>query len=191
MLVFRVTEVLDYFTPPALVEWKVTQGRASANKILRDTGKHGSRIDELVKTGKAPTIKDKPEVHSCYKAFLKWKEIYDPKEIVAQTRLYGKINGYEVTGEPDLLIDAVLHDLKGTNALRKKNWIQVNVYEELRRQNGLRESPSIRLLRLDRVTESYQYPDAQAFNPRLVTLFGWLIYGYVYYKEEETGDVNV
>lgn len=184
----RVTEVLDYFQPPELVEWKLDMGRKEANKIMRDTGKFGTRIDELIKTGKEPLSKDKPEVKSCYEAFLKWKAVYDPKEIVAQTRIYGKIGRHEITGEPDLLVDAVLHDIKGTNAIRKKNWIQVNVYEEIRRQNGLQPSEFIRLLRLDRSSGSYQYPDAQPFNPFMVTIFSGLCDAYVYYKGEANGN---
>lgn len=173
--------------PPELVEWKLDKGRKEANRVMREAAKFGTRIDELIKAGKAPTSKDKAEVHSCYRAFEKWKSVYDPKEIVACTRLVGKINGYEVTGEPDLLVDAVLHDLKGTNAVRKKNWVQLNVYEELRRQNGLPKSDFLRVLRLDRTTEGYEYPDAQPFDERLVRLFGGLCEAYDYYKGDDNG----
>lgn len=187
----RVTQVLDYFTPPELVDWKVDNGRKKANKIMRDAAKFGTRIDELIKTGNEPTKKDKPEVKSCYKAFLKWKLIYDPKEIVVCTRLHGKINGIEISGEPDLLVDAVLHDVKGTKAVRKKNWIQLNVYEELRRQNGLKESPKLRILRIDQTTESYEYPNAQPFDKSLVSVFGGLLSGYLYYKGDNDGGLDV
>ena len=181
----RVTACLDYFTPPQLVEWKVTQGRAVANKIMRDAGKHGSRIDDIIKRGAVPDKKDKPEVHMCYLAWTKWKAIYNPDQVVAQTRLYGKIGKWEVTGEPDLMINLDLVDVKATNAIRKKNLIQVNIYEELRRQNGLPPAESLRILRLDRTTGSFEYTNPEAFDPSFVVMFSGLLDAMMYYKEND------
>lgn len=183
----RVTEVLGYFEPPELVKWRMREGNRAVNKVLNDTEKVGTRIDALIKEGLEPTSKDNIEVKNCYTAYCKWKKIYEPREIFKQERLYGKIEGIEVTGEPDLMIDSVLTDLKATNAIRFKNWVQLNVYEELRRQNNLLPSPMLRLLRLDRHTGSYEYPDAKPFDERLVRMFGGLAMAYVYYKGEING----
>ena len=185
----RVTEVLDYFQPPELVAWRMREGNRAANTELRSTEKVGTRVDELIKAGESPTSKDSIEVKNCYAAFYKWKYLYSPSQLVIQERLYGKIDGIDITGEPDLMIDSVLTDLKATNAIRLKNWIQVNIYEELRRQNRLLPSPELRLLRLDRRTGSYEYPNAKPFNERMVRMFGGLLLAYVYYKgEENDGD---
>jgi len=187
----RVTEVLGYFQPPELVKWRIREGNREANKEMKATEKVGTRIDELIKTNSEPTSKDSFEVKNCYAAFYKWKKIYSPSQIVIHERLYGKLEGIDITGEPDLMIDSVLTDLKATNAIRLKNWIQVNIYEELRRQNNLIPSRELRLLRLDRRTGSFEYPNAQPFDERMVRMFSGLLLAYVYYKGDDDGDVDV
>lgn len=184
----RVTAPLDYFTPPELMEWKWAVGKREANKLFMDAEKVGSKVDALVKEGKEPGQKDSWEVKACYEAFSKWKAIYKPTSITPQYRLYGELLGVRITGEPDLMIDDGLRDLKCTNAVRKKNRLQLNVYEFLRRQNGLPPAKDLGTLRLDRRTASFQVENPYPYDESLVVdVYGGLLKAYLYYKGDEDG----
>lgn len=185
----RVTAPLDYFTPPELMDWKWDMGRKEANKVFKDAEKVGTKVDLLVKEGKEPTPKDSWEVKACFEAFTKWKLIYQPKTITPQYRLYGELLGIKITGEPDLMIDDGLRDLKCTNAVRKKNRLQLMVYEYLRRQNNLPPAKDLGTLRLDRRTCSFQVENPYPYDESLVVVvYGGLLKAYLYYKGDEDGD---
>lgn len=184
----RVTQPLDYFCPPPLMEWKWDMGRREANRIMRETEKIGTRVDALVKNGEEPGAKDKWEVKACWEAFQKYKVVYQPKEIKPQYRLYGELHGIKITGEPDLMIDDGLRDLKCTNAIRAKNKLQISVYEFLRRQNGLVPAKDLGFLRLDRRTCGYEVQNPFQYDESLVLdVYGGMLKAYVFFKGDEDG----
>jgi hypothetical protein len=184
----RVTEPLSYFCPPALMEWKWAIGKREANRVFRDAEKVGTKVDALIKADKLPGPKDSWEVKACFEAFQKWRAVYGPKTITPQYRLYGELLGVKITGEPDLMIDDGLRDLKCTNSIKKQNILQLQVYEYLRRQNGLPPAKDLGLLRLDRRTCSFQVPDPFDYDENLVVVvYGGLLKAYLYYKETDDG----
>ena len=183
----RVTEVLDFFAPPWLVDWKLRVGKAEANRISKAAMKIGSRVDELIKrspmTGLVmeKSVADKEEVKNCMVAYKKWLEVYKPKAITPCTRLYATIEGIEVTGEPDLDIDECITDLKCASKISISHKIQDNVYEFIRRQLKLKPYPEVAILRLDKITGSFEY-FREPYNQNLVDCWRGLLKAYVYYN---------
>ena len=181
----RVTEVLNYFKEPWYIDWVHKVGRMEANKISKAAMKVGSRVDELIKANRTPTPKDKPEVHSCIAAFNKWKAIYQPKAITPYSRLYATIEGVEVTGEPDIDVDGVLVDIKCSSKISLGYWVQVNIYRFIEAKITL---PKVGILRLDKVTGSFEYV-VKDYDKTLVDVWVGLMRAYVYFKgEQNDGD---
>lgn len=187
MRVVRVTECLDYFMPPQLVAWKIREGNGKANQIMRSTEKTGSRIDKLIKDGLEPDKKDSPEVHACHKAFRKWQGVYGTEPVQPCKRIQKAVNGIILSGEPDWKVFGILMDCKGTNTIRKKNWLQLAAYTFLEDWT----EPSA-ILRLDRETASYEYvvKPYEDIKP-LISVFMGLLSAYVYYTEDDYGGRSV
>ena len=195
MEAIRVTEVLDFFSPPWLVDWKLRVGKREANRISKEAMKIGSRVDELIKGKETPDQKDKPEVHSCFEAYFKWIDVYKPKLIEPCNRLYATIDGIEVTGEPDLIVDGVLVDLKCSSKISLNYWVQVNMYQYLSGLTnhisaGVLTRMKLGILRLDKVTASYEYV-VKDYDHNLVDLWRGLLKAYCYYKERDNDGVEV
>jgi hypothetical protein len=184
----RITEVLDYFKEPRLVDWKVKMGAKEARRIGREAMKIGSRVDELIKTAPRPVAKPKDslEVQNCLKAYHRWLDVYRPGSVIPFKRLYARINGVLVTGEPDIIVDDILVDIKCAGRVNKKYWIQVNMYNFLKLQNGMAGHEKLGILRLDKVTGYYDFPILPP-NPRLVKVWMGLLDAYMELREEENG----
>ena len=209
MEAIRITQVLDYFIEPGLVEWKMRVGKKESNLISKRAMAIGTRVDEIIKTGGLYkwNSKDSKEVENCVVAFCKWKEIYEPKSITPCTRLYATINGVDVTGEPDLMVDDVLVDLKCSSKINLKYWVQVNMYRYLElyapkivtvNSSGVLANTTVTtntdyynsptqkvgILRLDKVTASYEYV-VQDYNSKFVDAWIGMMGAYLLFNQEE------
>lgn len=181
----RVTEVLNYFKEPWYVDWFHDKGRREANKVSKMAMKTGSRVDELIKSNASSgDAKDKEEVHNCMAAYRKWLDVYKPGSITPCTRLHATIEGQEVTGEPDLMVDDVLVDIKCSGRISPSYWVQVNMYADLfRKQEPFKGQVAI--LRLDKNTSSYEYV-VKDYDKFCVDVWCGLMRAYVYYKGDSS-----
>ena len=179
----RVTEVLDYFATPWLVAWKVKVGAKEANRISKAAMKIGTRVDEYIKANPyLPKLSKKDEVDllNPILAYYKWFNVYKPTSIVPQARIVGMLEEVEVSGEPDLLVDDVLVDLKCSSRISPVYWIQVNVYAYLAQRH------KVAILRLDKVTGAYEYV-IKDYDKSLVLVWLGLARAYLYYKGDGDG----
>jgi hypothetical protein len=174
----RVTEVLDYFKEPWYVDWVVRVGKKEAGRIGREAMKIGARVDELIKTKGAPKAKDSDEVRSCFTAWGKFLEVYKPVSLINGERFYATIGNIKYTGEPDLIIDGVLTDLKCAVKISPKYWVQVAMYCHALKIDRMA------VLRLDKVTGSYEYV-VKDFDGGLVDVWFGLAKAYLYLREDD------
>lgn len=196
MKLIRVTHVLDSWKEQWYVDWVCKVGKREANRIGKAAMKIGTRVDELIKSGKPfPVKKDSVEVNNCINAFLKWKQVYQPESIESCTRLYSTIEGYDVTGEPDLIVDGVLVDIKCAAKISPKYWIQVCMYQYLRDVFVVKDgSLKVGILRLDKNTGSFEYV-VKDYNPSLVTVWIGMMRAMLYLQgdsdDSDNGSVDV
>lgn len=183
----RVTEVLGYFKEDWYVRWVHRVGLTEANKIGKEAMKLGTILDEIVKGDGVLPKKAKPDTVFAHEAFMKWRGIYQPAYLRTCPRLNAMINGVEVTGEPDFEIPDTTVDLKGAVKISKHYKVQVNVYEYLRRLNGLTPNANVAILRCDKKTGSYEYW-CEPYSKTFVDVWVGLMTAYVVYKENEDGD---
>lgn len=191
----RVTEPLNYFKEPWYIDWVHKVGRTEANKKAKASMKIGSRVDEIIKNAPQDTYifesSDKKshfeEVRNCLNAYYKWREVYKPKSITPCSRLNATIEGVEVTGEPDLMVDDVLVDIKCSARISPSYWVQVCMYNFLKNRDDISSFQKVAILRLDKVTASYEYV-VKDYDTRLVDVWCGLMRAYVYYKGVENGD---
>ena len=179
----RITEVLSYFHEPWYVKWVHKVGLTEANKITKASMKVGSRVDLIIKNPTMLDKKESTEVTNCLFAYKKWLDVYKPKSITPCARLFATIEGHEVTGEPDIMVDDVLVDIKCSSKISLSYWIQVNMYRFL--QGNLVDKVGI--LRLDKVTSSYEYV-VKDYDPKLVAVWYGLLNAMVYLRGDDHGD---
>lgn len=159
MEAIRVTHVLDAWKEQWFIDWLCKVGKREARRISKAAMKVGGRVDELIKSGKPfPSKKDSVEVNNCINAFTKWRQVYQPTKITPLQRLFStiKVDGIEeeveITGEPDLMVDGILVDIKCSAKISLKYWIQVMMYRFLAGEQG-----PVAILRLDKLTGSFEY----------------------------------
>jgi len=177
----RVTEVLNYFLEPWVLDWTLKVGKKEANRIKKESMKIGTRVDEIIKkecveSSHIPTQykKESQEVQNCLIAYRKWADVYKPKSIIPGTRLNAVVDGVAVTGEPDLFVDDVLVDIKCSSKISPSYWVQVNVYKYLQVKQWSDPSAEmvkgkVAILRLDKVTGSFEYV-VKDYDPSLVAV---------------------
>lgn len=191
----RVTEVLNYFKEPWYIDWIHKVGRTEANRVSKAAMKIGTRVDEIIKENPlnpdaSQHKKETNEVLVAMGAYQKWLEVYKPKSITPCTRLNTTIDGVEVTGEPDLMVDDVLVDIKCSSKISPSYWVQVNMYCYLKAVETKMPRNKVAILRLDKVTGSYEYV-VKEYDPKLVDVWCGLMRAFVYYKEVGNDGVDV
>lgn len=149
----RPTNILDYFTPPELVDWKVKVGNKTANLISRQALKHGSRIDSLIRANNEPIKKDSDEVKNCWKAWVSWKERHLIGNIVFPETLY--CNKRMVAGTPDLYFPEMqeLADIKSSKSIHENYFFQLGFYASVLPYPIKR----VTVIRLDKTSGVYEY----------------------------------
>lgn len=179
----RVTEPLNHFKEQWYINWVCKVGKTEANRKSKEALKLGTILDEIIKNGGVLPKKAKPDTVFAHEAFMKWKNIYKPEYIRKCERINAFIDGQEVSGEPDIEIPDVTIDIKGAVKISLSYKIQVNMYELLRRLNGLKHNQNVGILRCDRATGSYEYWQ-EPFNKKFVDAWCGLMVNYVLAKEE-------
>src|SRR3990167_10637818 len=109
----RVTDVLEFFSEPGLVDWKLSAGKAEAKRIGKQAMNVGSNVDEYVKAfinkEKLPKLKTK-EAESCVAGFNRWYEDYGKPNLIVGQRIFDIEN--DLTGEPDIYWNETVIDIK-------------------------------------------------------------------------------
>ena len=182
----RVTEIIDYYTEPELLAWKLREGPAKCEKISQEALMIGTVVDGYIKAKLQHETyilsTDNPAVFSCLEAWEHFRE--DHPELVASiTGIQTEVSKDEVIGHPDLEItQRVPHpimgtytaldeqpimrwgiiDIKTSKAIQPKYWTQVAAYWWLKGQQTPHLSPFnsfIAILRLDKKTGQYEYQE--------------------------------
>lgn len=183
----RVTEPLNYFKEQWYIDWVHKVGRTEANKISKRSMKIGTEVDSIIKqniNGVYLMNKFKSaEVGNCIEAYKKWSKIYQPKSISACTRISSIIEEQEVSGEPDIIVDDVIVDIKCSSNISKSYWIQVNMYHYLMKPKF---PMKVGILRLDKITSSFEYV-VKEYDPFLVSVWCGLMRAMVYLKGDKNG----
>lgn len=149
----RVSEVLEYFQDPHLVEWKIKVGKKEARRLSTMALKIGSRVDDLIKGRGHMEKNESQEVRNCMEAYHRWRMDYDPMSLMFPERLYDEDR--QITGEPDCLWVAknTLIDFKTSARVSWKYWLQLSAYASM-----LELLPEkLAVLRLDKNLGEYQY----------------------------------
>lgn len=179
----RVTEVLDYFPEPGLLEWKLRVGTKEAKRISTLAMKLGTEVDTYIKADicglKLPKLKS-DEAKNCVKAWNKWKDDYLPMDMRVATRLFN--DTLMVTGEPDFYLGNRVIDIKCASEIRPKYWLQTAMYKWLEQDF---DAPRTGILRLDKNLAEYEYvteDDRQVIFTQQNVMEG-LIRAYRYFNE--------
>lgn len=208
----RVTHVLGYFKEPWYIDWMLRElsqafkdcpdiekakkfALSKIKKAADDGAEIGTNLDKAIKDDPFLTKfvkKMVPEEELCMLAYRKWLDVYKPKSIVPCTRLNATIEGVEVTGEPDLMVDGVLVDIKCARKISLKYWVQVMVYSFL--SYGAHSLKTVGckvgILRLDKTTGSYEYV-VKDYDPKLVDVWLGMMEAMVYLKGDDDGNIDV
>jgi len=176
----RVTEVLDFFPLPELVDWKLKVGKKTAGLISRAAMKHGSEVDSIIKGTIKESKTPKPEVKSALVAFNKWKADFGvTTDLIFPERRYDEV--MKVTGEPDCLWGNYLIDFKCATSIKPNYWVQLAVYNSMLEE----PKPKLAVLRLDKNLGVYQFRthEQEGVNPdQCRSVFRGLLAAYRYYR---------
>ena len=182
----RVTEVLDYYTEPELLAWKLREGPAKCEKVSKEALQIGTVVDGYIKAKLQKEdyvlLSDNPAIFACMEAWEHFREDR-PELIEAITGIQTEVQKDEVIGHPDLEITQReprplmstytaldeqpirrwgIIDIKTSKAIQPKYWTQVAAYWWLKGQQTPQLSPFnsfIGILRLDKQTGQYEYQE--------------------------------
>jgi hypothetical protein len=180
----RVSAILDTYQAPDLIDWKIRTGKKEARRISTIATRIGSNVDEYIKAeilgAKLPKLKS-TEAENCVKAWKKWKEDYGikVKDLAVGKRLFDE--EIRICGEPDILMNDEVLDIKCSSAIRQNYWIQTQVYADML---GFR---SRSILRLDKNLGCYSYEKKEICDEDR-EVFKALTIVYRYFKPQESLD---
>lgn len=179
-----VTEVLDYFQEPTLVDWKIKVGKKEARRISTIALKIGSRVHEIIENEwKEPkkvhlSSKDSIEVKNCMSAWYQFKNDYDPQILEMETEL--KDDSLGIIGHRDILLKIgdriVTADLKTSARINPKHWLQVNKYAHMNNKYSY-----VGIIRLDKNLGIYQYEESE-YGVTCVELFDSMVKLYWFFN---------
>lgn len=185
-LYLRTTAVLDAWIEPWMVEWKLDIGRVKAYQTSRKSLKIGSRVDELVMN----SINDKDwklrktdgkEVASCMRGYQRFIEQESFKPVKTQQTYYDADT--MTCGTLDVECEDAILDIKTSQQISAKYWLQVAWYNHLSRLN----KPNLSILRVDKFWETYQY-QVRPMNTAYLDIFRGILGAYRYF--EQKGEVR-
>lgn len=177
----RITRILDYFSPPDLVDWKLRVGKKEANRISRVALNIGTNVDEAIKadqTGqKLPKLKTQ-EAKNCWEAYLAWKRDYYPTVTIGSPVFDDDLS---TAGTPDLISweTETLIDVKCSASIREAYWLQTEFYA---RQIVPLQFKAI--LRLDKNLGQYEFKKMPLNDEHWAAVRG-AIKLYRYYEKTE------
>lgn len=167
---YSVTQILDYFQPRPLVDWKLRMGKTKCERISKEALNIGSMVDKLVQEdvtkGTFEIPKDAPvQVSNCMAGWCAFKDKHGT--LVSKIkRLQAELIHYDVLGHPDIIIEdddfIEILDIKTSKSIRETYWVQTGQYmwmEMNTRPYELKKKDKfISILRLDKeVAGKFQY----------------------------------
>lgn len=187
----RVTSVLNYFTPPDLVNWYCKEGK-QAKKKSKTAKSIGTRVHNLIKEDWEKgryriTDYDSPAILNCLEAYKNWRSIEKPNIISMEQTVWSDELG--VAGTYDIQTHNSFYrliDIKTSDSIKDSYWIQLAMYIYLA---GLPSLTSMAVLRLDKLTADYQYV-IKNYNEYYVKLFKGLLNYYRYCQKPEIRDIE-
>lgn len=151
----RITTILDYFTTPSLLAWKMRVGKKEAGRISREALRIGTNVDEAIRAQvngeKLPKLKT-VEAENCYRAFEQWRADYNVATLITCGTMFN--DELMVAGTPDLLWHDTftLIDVKCSSRISPQYWLQTEFYA--RSSHGSRSKA---ILRLDKNLGIYEF----------------------------------
>lgn len=128
-----VTEILDSYTEPFLIEWKLKMGRAKAKAISDEALRIGKLVDELIQSdikGNGYAVPDNEKaVVSAMKGWEAFKLKY-PSYISEIEDIQIELTKDGIMGHPDIVHKLEIADIKTGNSLtlRPKYCVQASKY---------------------------------------------------------------
>ena len=159
----RVTDVIGYFPPPFLVDWKVKNGPTKCKQIGDESKRVGSLVDALVqqdiRTGSylLPNLQDKEVVNSMKSWELHKQAHPSYVQSVLVLHMQEELIDGTLTGHPDFVLQEGstwgIDDLKTSKSIQPDYWTQVVKYTDLYRKKYQLPPPSfVGITRLDKLT---------------------------------------
>lgn len=163
----RVTQVLEYFPEPKLVEWQLRVGKAQADRVGEEARRIGTLVDSIIqmdlRRGALEIPANEPEVESALVAWMKWRALNEPVIRAVKHVQLELIQG-EIVGHPDIVVEDEptrsfgIIDVKAASMIRPNNWTQVAkygaMYAELHRPGW---SWWTGIIRLDKERKDYEW----------------------------------
>lgn len=128
----RVSQTQDFFKPEWYAKWLLKVGVREANAISKKALKIGTRIDEIIRSGKYEADKkDTNEVKQSLKNFNAWRERYQVETIEPLSRIENEAIG--LTGEADFYWKETdtLIDFKSSKRIYPEYIFQLGGYKRL------------------------------------------------------------
>lgn len=128
-----VTEILDSYTEPFLIEWKIKMGKAKAKAISDEALRVGTMVDQFVRQdikGDGYAIPNgEKAVESCMMGWEAFKLKY-PNYISEVEDIQVELTKDGIVGHPDIVHKLEIADIKSGNqlVLRPKYCVQASKY---------------------------------------------------------------
>lgn len=200
-----VTEILNTFPERELIEWKLRVGPKKVKEVSEEALMIGKTVDELIQADVKglpiashglPT-QDTP-IYNCWLGWKKFKQAY-PHFIPSLVGVQHELRRDEITGHPDFLLQQNRHreytsslnergvcDLKCATQIRPNYWTQVAAYSWL--QNSTENANFLAILRLDKVTGSYEYAELTDPDEIDYEVQVWLNYKVLYEHRQRVAE---
>lgn len=129
----RVTEILDAYTEPFLVEWKLRVGKTKAEAISREALEIGRLVDLNVQAdikGEGYIVAESnPQVKNAMLGWEAFKQKY-PSYIEGIEGIQVELTQGDLVGHPDIVHNLEINDIKTgkTLAVRPKYVVQASKY---------------------------------------------------------------
>lgn len=173
----RITHILDYFSPPELVSWKIRVGKKEAGIISRAALRIGENVDEAIRQSIDGGVQVKlktTEAKNCMEAFWEWRNERKAQLSTMETVFDDELM---VAGTPDIfwMNNQTLIDIKCASAIRPSYWLQTEFYA---RQKPITTKG---ILRLEKNLAIYEYKEMPLCDEHWEAVKG-AIKLYRYYK---------
>ncbi len=185
----RVTSVLDYFQPEALVKWKLDN---YDHKNISKTAKQiGTRVHNLIKIDYEKgryslTPNDSISIVNCLKAYEEWKRVEKPNILNMEHAMFN--DELRIAGTMDMVLMDRIIDIKTSASIKPNHWLQLAMYNYLANEIFT----TISILRLDKFTGDFEYKTIE-YDKRLVNIYLCLLsyYRYIANIPEDVEDLNI
>lgn len=180
----RVSAILETYQAPQLIDWKIKAGKKEARRISTIATKIGTNVDNWIRADikgvKNPKL-NSVEAENCIRAWEKFKQDYqvDLANLKCGIRLFN--HETKVCGEPDILMDNQVLDIKCSSSIRETYWIQTEWYA---RELGFGKKS---ILRLDKNLGIYEY-EVREISEADKQVFDALTVVYRYFKPDQRSE---